>query len=69
MKVTHQPLSAAETRTNRRIRAAGIAAMVAAALGSVVATSEAAPATDRGCTMSVYTGGGFSDDCAATSSG
>jgi hypothetical protein len=65
MRVTDQLVSTEDARTNLRLRAAGLAAIAAAALGSVVATSEAAPITDRTC-VSVLAGAASSDDCAAS---
>ena len=61
-------------RTNRRLRAAGIAALVAAAVGSVLGASPAmsdAPSTDSHCRMdlvgSYWSSSGCTDEPAATS--
>ncbi|HSF37896.1 MAG TPA: hypothetical protein VLA70_17350 [Nocardioides sp.] len=54
-------------RTNRRLRTAGIAALVAAALGSVLGASPAmsdAPSTDSHCRMDIVGSYWFSSGCA-----
>ena len=61
-------------RTNRRLRTAGIAALVAAALGSVLGASPAmsdAPSTDNRCRMDImgsyWVSSGCVEEPAATS--
>ena len=54
-------------RTDRRLRTAGIAVLVAAALGSVLGASPAmsdAPSTDRHCRMDIVDSYWFSSGCA-----
>ena len=54
-------------RANRRLRTAGIAALVAAALGSVLGASPAmsdAPSTDSHCRMDIVGSYWFSSGCA-----
>lgn len=54
-----------EARVNRRLRVAGVVAILAAAVGSMTAaTSATAPATDDSCSMSLADGLGFSHSCA-----
>lgn len=53
-----------EARLNRRLRVAGVVAILAAALGSVsVSAAAPGPLTDDDCTMSLQTGGGFTTGC------
>lgn len=66
--------TALEARTDRRLRAAGIAVLAAAALGSVLGASPAvsdAPSTDNHCRMEVvrshWSTSGCADETPATS--
>lgn len=64
---TARPTTDLDGRTNRRLRAAGIAALVAAALGSVLGASPAmsdAPSTDSHCRMDIVGSYWFSTGCA-----
>ena len=64
--MTAQPTTDLEVRTNRRLRTAGIAALVAAALGSVLGASPAmseAPSTDSHCRMDIVGSQWFSSGC------
>jgi len=66
MTVAAGPVVDLEERTNRRLRAAGIAVVVAAALGSVLGTSPAmtdAPSTDNHCRVDIVGGYWFSSGC------
>ena len=65
--MTAQPTTDLEVRTDRRLRAAGIAALAAAALGSVLGASPAmsdAPSTDIQCRMDIVGTYWFSSGCA-----
>ena len=64
--MTAHPASELETRTDRRLRTAGFAALAAAALGSVLGASPAmsdAPGTDGHCRMDIVAGYWFSSGC------
>ena len=64
---TTAPRTDLDGRTNRRLRTAGIAALVAAALGSVLGASPAmsdAPSTDSLCRMDIVGSYWFSSGCA-----
>ena len=64
--MTAQPTTDLDGRTNRRLRTAGIAALVAAALGSVLGASPAmsdAPSTDSHCRMDIVGSHWFSSGC------
>ncbi|WP_457184824.1 hypothetical protein [Nocardioides sp. P5_E3] len=70
MAVTAQPVTDLEERTNRRLRVAGVAVLVAAALGSVLGSvlgaSPAmtdAPSTDNHCRVDIVGGYWFSSGC------
>lgn len=53
-----------EARLNRRLRMAGVVAILVAALGSVtVSTAAPGPLTEDDCTMSLQAGGGFTTGC------
>ena len=65
--MTAQPTTDLDGRANRRLRTAGVAALVAAALGSVLGASPAmsdAPATDSHCRMDIVGTYWFSSGCA-----
>ncbi len=65
--MTAQPTTDLEARANRRLRTAGVAALVVAALGSVLGASPAmsdAPATDSPCRMDIVGSYWFSSGCA-----
>lgn len=64
--MTAQPTTDLDERSNRRLRAAGIAALGAAALGSVLGASPAmsdAPSTDSHCRMDIVGSYWFSSGC------
>ena len=64
--MTAQPTTDLDGRTNRRLRTAGIAALFAAALGSVLGASPAmsdAPSTDSHCRMDIVGSHWFSSGC------
>ena len=66
MTVTARPAVDLEERTNRRLRTAGVAVLVAAALGSVLGASPAitdAPSTDSHCRVDIVGGYWFSSGC------
>ena len=66
MAVTAQPVADLEERTNRRLRVAGVAVLVAAALGSVLGASPAmtdTPSTDNHCRVDIVGGHWFSSGC------
>lgn len=58
-------VAAAEARLHRRLRLAGVVAILAAALGSVWSASSLAanPVGDQDCVMPVAEAVGFSDAC------
>jgi hypothetical protein len=65
--MTAQSTTDLDGRTNRRLRGAGIAALVAAALGSVLGASPAmsdATSTDSTCRMDLVGSYWFSSGCA-----
>jgi hypothetical protein len=67
MTTTARPATDLDLRTGRRLRAAGVAALAAAALGSVLGASPAlgeAPSTDSHCRMDIVGGYWFSSGCA-----
>lgn len=66
MTLIDEDLSAADVRLNRRLRVAGIVAILASAVGSVTAASSdgRAPATDRDCSMSIAQSTAFTHGCA-----
>ncbi|GIM62878.1 hypothetical protein Pve01_93310 [Planomonospora venezuelensis] len=64
--MTAQPTTDRDGRTDRRLRTAGMAALVAAAMGSVLGASPAmseAPSTDRHCRMDIVGSQWFSSGC------
>jgi hypothetical protein len=64
--MTAQPTTDLDGGTNRRLRAAGVAALVAAALGSVLGASPAmseTPSTDRHCRIHIVGSHWFSSGC------
>lgn len=64
--MTALPTTDLEVRTDRRLRVAGIAALAAAALGSVLGASPAmseTPATDSHCRMDIVGTYWFSSGC------
>ena len=66
MSVTARPVVDLEERTNRRLRVAGVAVLVAAALGSVLGASPAmtdTPSTDSHCRVDIVGGYWFSSGC------
>ena len=65
MTLIDEQITVADAQLHRRLRAAGVAALLAAALGSVWSASPLAPApsSDRDCTMQVALAGGFSSGC------
>jgi hypothetical protein len=66
MTVTARPAVDLEERANRRLRTAGVAVLVAAALGSVLGASPAmtdAPSTDSHCRVDIVGGYWFSTGC------
>jgi hypothetical protein len=66
MAVTARPLADLEERTNRRLRAAGVVVLAAAALGSVLGASPAmtdTPSTDSHCRVDIVGGYWFSSGC------
>ncbi|NYE35422.1 hypothetical protein F4692_000526 [Nocardioides cavernae] len=65
MTLIDEDADAVEARLNRRLRVAGIVAILAAACGSVTAAAgtTSAPVTDQDCSMVLATGGGFSAGC------
>ncbi len=61
-----RPQEHLEERTNRRLRVAGVAVLVAAALGSVLGASPAmtdTPSTDSHCRVDIVGGYWFSTGC------
>jgi predicted nicotinamide N-methyase len=64
MTLIDEDLTAAEVRLNRRLRVAGIVAILAAAVGSVsAAATDHAPVTDHECSMDVAANTGFTSGC------
>jgi hypothetical protein len=64
--MTAQPTTDLDGRTDRRLRAAGIAVLVAAALGSVLGASPVVAettSTDRDCRMDIVGSYWFSSGC------
>ena len=68
MAVTARPVAGLEERTDRRLRVAGVAVLVAASLGSVLGASPAmtdTPSTDSLCRVDIVGGYWFSSGCTA----
>ena len=65
MTLIDEHTTVADSRLHRRLRAAGVAALLTAALGSVWGGSPLtpAPSSERDCTMQVATAGAFSSGC------
>lgn len=69
MTLIDEQTTVAEARLHLRLRAVGLVALVAAALGSVWSASAlpAVPTGDQDCVMDLAVAGGFSSGCADAS--